>query len=154
MNYNQNRHLELLKRSQDFEKLGKIFSKEDFKNYLEFLKYQGAIDEYIFWKNRSKFGSLLKTFLNRIIEGLKFDNDLSILVKEIENIFNEIISELDSEKFQDFNPDVRLIGFGNLISFLKSECDNFYPDYDDEDFYQSMKDCFLKLQEVLDEEKD
>ena len=41
-----------------------------------------------------------------------------------------------------------------MISFLRAECDNFEEDYDNEEVYDSIKDCFLKLQKALEEELD
>ena len=43
MNYNQKRHIELLKRSEDFKSEGKIFFKENPEEYLELSKYGGSI---------------------------------------------------------------------------------------------------------------
>ena len=62
------------------------------------------------------------------------------------------LKELGSEKLKDFQLDPRSYGFGSLISFLRAECDNFSEDYQNEEFYDSIKDCFLKLQKALNEE--
>lgn len=50
MNYSRIRHLELLKRSQDFENQGKSFSREKEKEYLELCKYRGALQSHVYWK--------------------------------------------------------------------------------------------------------
>jgi hypothetical protein len=60
--------------------------------------------------------------------------------------------ELGSEKLKDFHPNLRSTGFGGLISFLRAEFDNFSEDYQNQEFYDSIKDRFLKLQKVLNEE--
>ena len=62
--------------------------------------------------------------------------------------------ELDSEKLKDFNLGLRSTGFGSFISFLRAECDNFSEDYQNEEFYNFIENCFLKLRKVLDEELD
>lgn len=58
---------------------------------------------------------------------------------------------LDSENLIDFQPDPRSDGFSQWINFLKTECDNFSEDYQNEEFYNSVKDTFLGLQKVLNE---
>ena len=79
---------------------------------------------------------------------------ISALSRQLKNTFNEFESELGSEKFKDFHSDLRSTGFYGLISFLRAECDNFYEDYDNEEFYDSIKDCFLQLQKALNEKQD
>ena len=67
MTYNQNRHIELLKRSQDLKKQGKSFYQESTDEYLELSKYEGTIQSYIYWKSRTLFVLLMEKFINRII---------------------------------------------------------------------------------------
>ena len=85
------------------------------------------------------------------------------MVKNLSNSFVELrqrviyecdgfLKELGSEKLKDFQLDPRSYGFGSLISFLRGECNNFSEDYQNEEFYDSIKDCFLKLQKALNEE--
>ena len=47
MTYNQKRHRQLLKRSQDLKKQGKSFYQESTDEYLELSKYEGTIQSYI-----------------------------------------------------------------------------------------------------------
>ena len=62
------------------------------------------------------------------------------------------LKKLSSGKLKDFQLDPRSYEFGSLRSFLKAENDNFSEDYQNEEFYDSIKDCFLKLQKALNEE--
>jgi hypothetical protein len=48
MNYDKNRYLELLRRSQDLEKKGKSLSSESREDYLELLEYGAAVQDHIF----------------------------------------------------------------------------------------------------------
>jgi hypothetical protein len=48
MTYNRNRHVELLKRSQDFQNQEKSLSQKSINEYLELSKYEGAIQSYIY----------------------------------------------------------------------------------------------------------
>lgn len=47
MSYNRIRYLELLKRSQNLESLGKYLYKENEEDSLELCRYEGAIQEHI-----------------------------------------------------------------------------------------------------------
>ena len=152
MTYNRNRHLKLLKRSQDFKNQGKSFYRESRDEYLELSKYEGAIQSYIYWKNRRQFALLMEKFINGIIDGQEFSYSFLELRRKLIDTCDEWIVELGSGKAKDFQPDGRSTGFGSLISFLRAECENFSEDYQNQEFYDSIKDCFLKLQKVLNEE--
>ena len=152
MTYNQKRHIELLKRSEDLKNLGKSFYQESKDEYLELSKYEGAIQSYLYWKSRTLFVLLMEKFVNRIISGEEFsDSFLQLRQRRIYEC-DGFIKKLGSEKLKDFQLDPRSNGFGSFISFLRAECDNFSEDYQNEEFYDSIKDCFLKLQKALNEE--
>jgi hypothetical protein len=53
---------------------------------------------------------------------------------------------------EDFQPDPRSKKLNGLLTVLFCECDNFGEDYQNEEFYTFIKNAFLKLQEVLNEE--
>jgi len=115
-------------------------------------RYDGAIAEHIYWKNRDEFALLMGNFVNRKINGENFSEDFSFLFQQLKNTHSEFISELVSEKLKDFQPDVRSAKFGSLMSFLRAKYDNFSEDYNNKQFYDYIKNCFLKLQKVLNEE--
>jgi len=69
MTYNQQRHIQLLKRSQDFKNQGKSFYKESPEESLELSSYNVAVEEKIFWQQRYKVEELMQEFLNRKIDG-------------------------------------------------------------------------------------
>ena len=152
MTYNQKRHIELLKRSEDLKNLGKSFYQESKDEYLELSKYEGAIQSYLYWKSRTLFVLLMEKFVNKIISGEEFSNSFLELRQRLIYECDGFLKELGSEKLKDFQLDPRSYGFGSLISFLRAECDNFSEDYQNEEFYDSIKDCFLKLQKALNEE--
>ena len=152
MNYNQNRYIELLKRSEDLKNLGKSFYQESKNEYLELSIYQGAIASYIYWKSRTLFVLLMEKFVNKIISGEEFSNSFLELRQRLIYECDDFLKELGSEKVKDFQIDPRSYEFGSLISFLRAECDNFSEDYQNQEFYDSIKDCFLKLQKALNEE--
>jgi hypothetical protein len=152
MTYNQKRHIELLKRSQYLKDQGKSFYQENTDEYLELSKYAGTIQSYIYWKSRTLFLLLMEKFVHKIISGEEFDDSFFQLRQRRIYEYHDFIKELNSEKLKDFQLDPRSNGFGSLISFLRAECDNFSEDYQNEEFYDSIKDCFLKLQKALNEE--
>lgn len=152
MTYNQKRHIELLKRSEDLKNLGKSFYQESKDEYLELSKYEGAIQSYLYWKSRTLFVLLMEKFVNRIISGEEFSNSFFELRQRLIYEYDGFLKELISETLKDFQLDPRSNGFGSFISFLRTECDNFSEDYQNEEFYDSIKDCFLKLQKALNEE--
>lgn len=83
------------------------------------------------------------------MDGQEFRDSFLELCRKLIDPYDEFIVKLGSEKLKDFQPDIRSAGFGGLISFLSSECDNFSGDYDNKEFYDSIKDRFLKFQKVL-----
>ncbi len=152
MTYNQKRYIELLKRSEDLKNLGKSFYQESKDEYLELSEYEAAIASYLYWKSRTLFVLLMEKFVNKIISGEEFSNSFLELRQRLIYECDGFLKELGSEKLKDFQLDPRSYGFGSLISFLRAECDNFSEDYQNEEFYDSIKDCFLKLQKALNEE--
>jgi hypothetical protein len=94
----------------------------------------------------------MEKFVNRIISGEEFEDSFLELRQRLIYECNGFLKELGSGKLKDFQLDPRPNGFGSLISFLRAECDNFSEDYQNEEFYDSIKDCFLKLQKFLNEE--
>ena len=152
MTYNQKRYIKLLKRSEDLKNLGKSFYQESKDEYLELSKYEGAIQSYLYWKSRTLFVRLMEKFVNRIISGKEFSDSFLQLRQKLIYECDGFLKELGSEKLKDFQLDPRSYGFGSLISFLRGECNNFSEDYQNEEFYDSIKDCFLKLQKALNEE--
>lgn len=152
MTCNQKRYIELLKRLQDLKNQGKSFYRESKNEYLELSKYQGAIQSYIYWESRALFVLLMEKFVNGIISGEEFSDSFFELRQRLTYESDGFLKKLGSGKLKDFQLDPRSNGFGSLISFLRAECDNFSEDYQNEEFYNSVKDCFLELQKDLNEE--
>ena len=152
MTWNQKRYIELLKRSEHLKNLKKSFYQESKDEYLELANYEGAIASYIYWKSRILFLRIMEKFVNKIISGEEFEDSFFELRQRLIYECEDFLKELKSEKLKDFELDPRSYGFGSLISFIKAECDNFNEDYQNEEFYDSIKDCFLRLQIALNEE--
>lgn len=59
MIYNQQRHIQLLKRSQDLKDQGKSFYKKSSEESLELSSYNISIEKNIFWQQRYKVDELI-----------------------------------------------------------------------------------------------
>lgn len=94
----------------------------------------------------------MEKFVNKIISGEEFSDSFLELRQRCIYECDRILKNLGSEKLKNFLLDPRSNNFGSLISFLRAECDNFSEDYQNEEFYDSIKNCFLKLQKALNEE--
>ena len=144
IDYNQSRYFELLQSAQNLKKQGKDLYFENEKNYLELCDYQAALEEHAFWKNRRQFALLMENFIDGIIDGQEFRDSFSVLHTKIFEAHNAF--KIDFERLKGFQPDPRSKRFGTLISFLRAECENFQEDYDNPEFYDSIKDCLKSFE--------
>lgn len=83
--YDQKRHLELLKLSERLKSLGKSLYKEKKEDFLELARYEAAIEEHIYWKSRRQFALLMENFINGTINGETFSEDFSVLSRQLNN---------------------------------------------------------------------
>ena len=146
---NQKRYIELYKRSENLKKQKILFFNGNNEEYFEFIRYEAAIESYIFWKKRRLFLLLMEKFVNRNISGEEFNESFCELRLKLLNEVYDFLEELRSEKVINFYPDPRSHKFASLISFFNAECDNFTNDYQNEKFYDFIKDNYLKLKEAL-----
>jgi hypothetical protein len=72
MTYNQKRHVELLKRSQDFKNQRKNLFIENQEEDFELSEYNIAVEEHFFWQDRDQVALFMKNFLNKKIDGKLF----------------------------------------------------------------------------------
>jgi len=98
MTYNQKRHIQLLKRSQDLKNQGKHLFLENPEEDLELSKYDGAVAQHIFWEDRFEVASLIQAFLNKEMDGEEFhDSVFGLRRKQIAKC-DKFLSELALEK--------------------------------------------------------
>lgn len=156
MTYNQKRHIELLKRSQDLKNQRKNLFIENPEEDFELSEYNITVEEHVFWQDRDQVALLMENFLNKKIDGELFCDQIyglrCKLINTCEKFKLELISS--SEKIKDFQPDGRSKKLSGFLTDLYCECEYFAEaeDYQNEEFYDSIKDCFLKLQKALNEE--
>jgi hypothetical protein len=64
---NNDRHQQLVIRSQNLKSQGKTLFLENPEEYLELLRYNIAVEEQVFWTHREEFLLVMKNFLDNII---------------------------------------------------------------------------------------
>jgi hypothetical protein len=156
MTYNQKRHIELLKRSQDLKNQKKNLFIENQEEDFELSEYNIAVEEHIFWQDRDQVALLMEDFLNKKIDGELFCDQVYGLRRKLINTCEKFKLELisSSEKIKDFQPDGRSKKLSGFLTDLYCECEYFAEaeDYQNEKFYDSIKNGFLNFQKALNKE--
>lgn len=131
---------------------GKFLLRENPEEYFELPEYNIAVEKHIFWQDRYQVVALMEDFLNRKIDGKEFCDEVYGLRRKLIDSCKKFNIDLGSERLKDFQLDLRSTGFGGFLTSLYSECEYFDEDYENDKFYTSIKNGFLKFQKVLDEE--
>jgi hypothetical protein len=152
MTYNQQRHIQLLKRSQDFKNQGKSFYNESQQESLELSSYNVAVEEKIFWQQRYKVDEFMQDFLNRKIDGREFCGRVFGLRRNLMISTDQFLVQLGAGEVKDFQPDPKSKKLSGFLSFLFCYCDDFMEDYENDQFSQAIQNGFLNLQKALNEE--
>jgi len=152
MIYNQQRHIQLLKRSQDFKDQGKWLYKESPEEDLELSSYNIAVEENMFWQQRYEVAELMQDFLNRKIDGQEFCDRVFGLRRNLMIATDKFLIQLGAGEVKDFQPDPRSKNRSGFLSGLFCYCDDFMEDYENDQFYDAMQNGFLNFQKVLNEE--
>ena len=66
--------------------------------------------------------------------------------------YNKFLSKLISKEIEKFSPNKKAEKLNGFLSSLYFECENFEMDSDEETFYNSIRNGFLKFQKILNEE--
>lgn len=158
MKYNQKRHRELLKRSEDLQNQRKNLFIENQEEYSELLEHQIAVERHFVWQDRDQVALLMKNFLNKKIDAELFCDQVYGLRYKLINASKKFDLELisSSEKIKDFQPDERSNKLSGFLTALYFECEYFVDaeDYEHEKFYDSIKNGFLNFQKAFNEEWD
>jgi len=156
MTYNQKRHIELLKRAQDLKNQRKNLFIENQEEDFELSEYNIAVEEHIFWQDRDQVALLMEDFLNKKIDSELFCDQVYGLRRKLINTCEKFKLELisSSEKIKDFQPDERSKKLSGFLTDLYCECEYFAEaeDYQNEKFYDSIKNGFLNFQKALNKE--
>lgn len=154
MTYNQKRHIQLLKLSQDLENQGKFLFKENPEESLELSNYNIAVQHHIFWQDRYQISLSMEDFLNGKIDGEELCDRVYGLRRNLINKCEEFNLELTSgsEKIKAFQPDKKSKNLSGFLTAFYCECDHFEEDYENDEFYNFIKTVFLNFQKALIEE--
>lgn len=152
MIYNQQRHIQLLKRSQDFKDQGRSFYKESPEESLELSSYNAAVEKNIFWQQRYKVAESMQDFLNRKIDGQEFCDRVFGFRRNLMIARDKFLIQLGAGEVKDFQPDPRSKKLSGFLSGLFCYCDDFMEDYENDQFSDAMQNVFLNFQKALNEE--
>ena len=94
----------------------------------------------------------MEDFLNRKIDGQELCGRVYGLRRKLMNEVEKFKLDLISGKIKDFQPDERSNKLGGFLTGFFCECDHFMEDYQNKEFYTSIKNGFLNLQKILTEE--
>ncbi len=72
INYNLERHFELVKLKKKFKNQNRSFLKEKRTEFRELTKYEAVISDYIFWEDRFRVASIMEAYLNKEMDSHKF----------------------------------------------------------------------------------
>lgn len=151
--YNQKRHIELLKYSQDLNNQGKNIWVENKEESHALNIYNALIYKHIFWQHRNDVALLMENFLNKKIDGDLFCDEVYGLRNKTLSAYKKFISELisSSENMKEFQPDPKCERIKGFSTYLFTECQCF-NDEDNYPLYDSIQNGYLNFQEAINKE--
>ena len=152
MIYNQQKHIQLLTRDQDFKNQGKSFYKERPEESLELSNSNAAVEQHISWEQRYKVDELMQDFVNRKIDGQEFCDRVFGLRRNLMIACDQFLVQLGAGEVKDFQPDPRSKKLSGFLDGLFCYCDDFMEDYENDQFSNAMQNGFLNFQKALNEE--
>ena len=152
INYNLKKHIELLNHQKKLRIQDKSFLKENQAEFLELTRYNAAVDHHIFWENRFEVASLIQTFLNHEITAKEFHDCVFGLRRNHIDKCDKFLAKLVSGEIKEFFPNKEAYKLKGFLSSLYGECEYFEMNWDEETFYNSIRNGFLKFQKILNEE--
>lgn len=154
IHYNRKRHIELLKRQEDFINQEKSFLKTNRQEFLELAKYGAAVEDHILWEDRYEIASLLQAFLNKEMDGQEFHDAVFGLRNKQMAKCKKFLSNLvlETEELKDFYPNKKSHKLKGFLSSLYGVCEHFEMQFDEKELYATIEDGFLQFQKVLEEE--
>ena len=152
INYNLKRHIELLKQKKKVLNEKKSFLKENLKEALELSEYSANVSQHIGWEDRFEIASVMEDFLNKKIDAYEFHDSVFGLRRNHIDKCEKFLSKLVSGEIKEFFPNKESYKFKGFLSSLYFECEHFEMNWDEERFYNSIRNGFLKFQKILNEE--
>ena len=145
MDYNKERHKQLVIRSQDLKNQGKNLFLENPEEDSELSKYNIAVEEQIFWTNRGEFFLVMKDFLDNIINFDEFETAFTLLYYKTREEFD--MFKIDLEQIDKFQPSTRSDGFAGYINAIFREFEAVEDEYcTEQEVKDYVKEAYLKFQ--------
>ena len=135
MDYNNNRHKQLVLRSQALRTQGKSLLIEDPKASFELSNYKISVDEQVFWTHRQNFFIIMESFINNILDFDEFENAFSLLYGKVRN--EERMLQIDLEYIDKFQPSTRPYTFAPVMGSIYRQ-------------FEAVQDEYITEQEVKD----
>lgn len=151
MKFNKNKYFELLELEKSYKNQGKFFFKEDFDNYRKLIEYKGNLSTHLYWQDRKKYLSIIKSFINNVTSVDNFTNEFLALWRENRDALANI--EID------FDPNPKSTEFFHIVDEIFHHCEMFEPESNQNEEYNviwlknSVKKTFLKMQRYIDKVK-
>ena len=135
MDYNKQRHKQLLKRSQDLKTEGKNLFIENPEEDSELSQYNIIVEEHIFLTHRNEFLLLMKNFIDNIIDFEEFETAFT-------RLYNKIIKEhntfkIDLKRIEKFQPGPMFYWFAGFMVSIFRQFEEVEDEYSTE---QEVKD--------------
>ena len=144
MIYKKERHIELLKRSQDLKNQGKNLFRENPEAYSELLNYEIAIEEQVFWTHRGEFFLVMKDFLDNILNFDEFETAFSLLYRKTREEFDIFV--IDLKEIEKFQPSTRSDRFAGYINGIFREFEAVEDEYcTEQNVKDYVKEIYLKF---------
>ena len=144
MIYKKEKHIELLKRSQDLKNQRKNLFRENPEAYSELLNYEIAIEEQVFWTHRGEFFLVMKDFLDNILNFDEFETAFSLLYRKTREEFDIFV--IDLKEIEKFQPSTRSDRFAGYINGIFREFEAVEDEYcTEQNVKDYVKEIYLKF---------
>jgi len=145
MDYNSERHKQLVIRSQDLKNQGKNLFIENPEEDSELSKYNIAVEEQVFWTRREDFFLLMKNFLDNILGFDEFETAFSLLYRKTTEEVDTFI--IDLKQIDKFQPSTRSYRFASFIGSIFRQFEEVEDEYCTErDVKNFVTEVYLKSQ--------
>lgn len=141
--YNVNRHICLLKKSQ-------LPREED----LELLHYDALIHLHLLWEMRFELKSFFEDYLGKIIDGETFTDAIFGMRLRLQKKVDQFILDLSLGKITQFYPvsdSKKLARFFSCLFFITDDWEE--DEYELPEFYNFVQKEFVEFQQILEEIK-
>ena len=150
LNYQKDRHLELLERSEELE----LLSINESEEALELSYYSALLHEQLNWETRQHFLQLQEKFLNGKIGIVKFCREFCE-----RDLLNDEATQMLQSDFILLSPHKKSLDFSKLTDEILEACYSYDPDLESREIVErnikEMRDLvqtiYLQIQNLLKE---